>query len=187
MIDITTEWDKQELQFLLNRIKQVEKDVIHYVISPAELPRLLSIAYVDLVRDFIIKGMLPMGVPAYAPYNKAYKIWKQKYGKYGGFWLLMGDLYASIKSFPFQNGYYGGVAFGSKSRDKSKPIVMYARVMEEGIPVSIRGSGVHPKRPLFGPILRQFIYSKSKTTRGNAWTIAEGVLKIIGKHWEGKP
>ena len=74
--------------------------------------------------------------------------------------------------------------FGEGNKGRSRPIVMYARVMEEGLPTNIRGSGVHPKRPLFEPVFRQFVYSKSKTTRGSAWLLADNVLKVIGNHWE---
>ncbi len=188
MIEIKVEWDKEQLKILLSRLKDVEKLTRYYIEAPGQLPRQLSIGYVEAVRAGIIKNPR-----TYAPYSKKYEEWKTTYGKYSGFWRLMGDLFVSIKSFKFANGWYGGIKYGTidqggKSWDrkgKPKPIVMYAKVMEYGMR-NIRGLGKHPARPLFVPVFRDFVFSKSKSERGNAWGISEKALEKIGNKWEGK-
>lgn len=194
MIQVSAQYDQKQLQRLFSRIKILEANVMYYIASPADLPRQLSRAYIDLIRNTIITRMVPVGTPVYPPYNSKYAMWKKKYGKYDGFWQLMGDLYSNLGSFKWGGGYYAGIKFfardkggkswfGEGNKGKSKPIAMYARVMEEGSP-NINNSGVHPARPLFAPTLKHFVYSRSKKTAGDAWTIADKTLAILGRKWE---
>lgn len=192
MIEIQAEWDKKELELLLNRINSVVKEVRYQIQGPGELPRQLSIKYAEEVRGYIIKQEF---AGTYKAYNKDYAAWKAEHGKESGFWQLMGKLFTSIKGgFRVADGFYGGIPYGSMGAagtnwsglGPAKPIVMYGRVMEEGMPVSIRGSGVHPKRSLFEPAFRKFVYSRSKVESGVAWRLADNTLMKIADRWEGK-
>lgn len=188
MISIKADWDEDQKRILLSRLRAVNNLVRYYMVAPKQLPRQLSIGYVTALRETI------KAIPFYyAPYNPKYAEWKAAHGKHSGYWRLMGDLYASIKSFKFADGWYGGIKYGTMSSGtqsygkgiKPKPIVMYGRVMEKGMKKSKNRSGVHPARPLFEPVFKQFTYSKSKSTRGNAWTIADAALMKVGNKWRG--
>lgn len=189
MIEINTEWDKEQKRILLSRLDTVEKLTRFYIEPPhSMLPRQLSIRYVEMLRADIIRN-----ARKYAPYHPDYAKWKKEHGKYQGFWRLMGDLFVNTRSFKLGDGWFGGIKFGLKDsggkswsgKGKSKSIVMYGKVMEYGMP-NIRRSGKHPARPLFTPVFKEFVYSKSKTSRGSAWVLADKTLERIGDKWKGK-
>jgi hypothetical protein len=98
-------------------------------------------------------------------YNPKYQIWKRRYGKGGGFWVLWGDLISSITYFKAGDGWMSGVPsgamdsggkswFGKGDQGEPKPLAMIARLLEKGGNAG-RG-GKHPKRPVFGPTLVEF-------------------------------
>lgn len=191
MIEVSAEFDKQELQQFFNKVNAVDKEV-RYQIVKGELPRKLSIKYSEAVKENLINQTF---ASTYKPYNQKYADWKQKHGgRIGGFWQLSGKLFMSIKGgFRVADGFFGGIPFGSMGEPgmnyglngPAKPIVMYGKMMEYGSP-NINHSGVHPKRPLFEPTFRKFVFSGSKQGAGNAWVISDEALKIVAGRWSGK-
>lgn len=191
MITVDAQFDKQELQSFLNKVNAVDKEV-RYQIVRGELPRKLSIKYVEAVKINLVRQTF---ANTYAPYNQKYAEWKQEHGgRIQGFWQLQGDLLLSIKGgFKVADGYFGGIPFGSmdkggknwSGKGPAKSIVMYAKVMEYGSP-NINGSGRHSKRPLFEPTFRKFVFSGSKQGAGGAWSLADDALKLIAGRWSGK-
>jgi len=189
MIEIDAQYDKKELQNILDKIKAVDKEVRYQIAGPGELPRQLSIKYAEEVRISLTRQEF---VGKYKAYNAKYAEWKAEHGKGGGFWQLMGDLLMSIRGgFRVADGFYGGIPFGSRDSGgknwtgsgPSKSIVMYTNVMEEGIPKSIRGSGVHSKRPLFEPSFRKFVFSASRGNSGLAWRLADNAMMKFADGW----
>jgi len=98
-------------------------------------------------------------------YHPKYQIWKRRFRKLTGFWMLWGDLIASITHFKVGQGWMSGVPAGAMSSggkswlgkgDKGDPksLVMIARLLEKGGHAG-RG-GRHPKRPVFAPTLVDF-------------------------------
>lgn len=189
MIEVKAEWNQEQKKILLSRLDAIDKLTKFYIEPPSSmLPKQLSIRYVELIRSNIISN-----ARKYAPYHPDYEKWKKDHGKYSGFWRLMSDLFVNTRSFKFGDGWFGGIKFGLKESSsksfgtknkKLKPIVMYAKVMEYGKPAG-RG-GKHPARPLFTPVFKEFVYSKSKASRGNAWILADKTLERIGNKWKGK-
>lgn len=191
MITITAEFDKGQLKKLLTRLNLVQKAVHYYIDSPAQLPRKLALAYVSQVRGWIVSQR---GMSSYRGYNEKYEEWKERRGKFSGYWRLYGDLFANLSVFSKGRDWFGGVNYyamdtGNKSwhgegnKGKPKRIAMYGTIMEEGIRFSKNGSGVHPARPLFTPVLKDFVSSKSAVQRGGAWYICERMLGIVGDYW----
>ncbi len=193
MITIDAQWDQKQKNILMSRLSTVQRMVYYYMQPGGELPRQLSIKYVEETRSYLLDAR--KGKFGYTPYNPEYAEWKKKYGKLSGFWNLMGDLFENVKSSRSGDGYFGGVVstamdrggkswFGKGDRGPSKSIAMYGTVMEEGMPVSIKGSGVHPARPLFVPVFKEFTYSKSRASAGLAWSICDSALMKIGDAWK---
>lgn len=198
MIDLQAKWDEKQKNILLSRLSSVTRTVYYYMQPPGELTRQLSIKYVEEVRRYILsmRSGLMMGiVGGYKPYHPAYAEWKKKYGKLSGFWSLTGDLFENTKSFRVKGGYFGGISsnvtdrggkswYGAGDKGPPKSIAMYGTVMEEGLK-NTRGSGDHPKRPLFRPVFQKFTFSKSKASAGLAWGICDSVLMKMGDKWRG--
>jgi hypothetical protein len=191
MITVDAQFDKGQLKQVLHRLSLVQKAVHYYIDSPAQLPRKLALYYVANIRMFI---MYQKFMSNYQGYNPDYAAWKQKYGKGRGFWNLYGDLVTNLSVFRKGRDWFGGISyyamdsgnkswFGEGDKGKVKRIAMYGSVMEEGIRVSTNRSGVHPARPLFTPVLKDFASSQSKATQGQAWTISEKMLMIVGDYW----
>jgi hypothetical protein len=194
MITLEAKWDEKQKNILMSRLSAVTRMVYYYMQPPGELPRMLSIKYVEEVRKYLLDAR--RGRFGYTPYNAEYSEWKKKFGRYSGFWSLFGDLVENVKSSRAEGGYFGGVVstamdrggkswYGKGDKGESKSIAMYGTVMEEGSP-NIRGSGVHPARPLFVPVFKEFVYSKSRGEAGMAWGICDSALMKIGSKWEGK-
>ena len=191
MLTVEAEFDKTQLKQVLSRLNLVQKTVHYYIESPGQLPKKLALKYIANLRSFI---MFQRGMSSYQGYNTDYADWKSQYGKGGGFWKLYGDLFTALSVFNKQTGWFAGVPYGTLdsggkswfgSGNKGAPswIAMYGSVMEEGLKTSIRGSGVHPARLLFVPILKDFVYSKSKGAQGGAWDLADKMLEIVGDYW----
>ncbi|MFZ3044702.1 MAG: hypothetical protein WA151_02210 [Desulfatirhabdiaceae bacterium] len=121
---------------------------------------------------------------SYAPYSPRYAEWKtQIMGIAPKFWSLFGDLLNSLTIEMIHNGWFAGLPgdvmdsggkswFGTKAtrRGKSKPISMYASVMELGL-------NNHPARPVIGPTTEEYAAdgwlkqgAVSLRKIGNAWT-----------------
>lgn len=197
MIDVQAKWDERQKNILLSRIATVQRMVYYYIKSPGELPRMLSIKYVEEVRRYILsmRSGYTMGIAVgYKPYHPAYAEWKRNQGKLQGFWSLAGDLFENVVSSKTEGGFFGGVPSGavdrggkswfSKGGGRAKSIAMYGTVMEEGLR-NTNNSGDHPARPLFRPVLVKFSYSKSKSEVGLAWGICDSALSKIGDKWRG--
>ena len=104
-----------------------------------DLPRLMSIDYIDAIRKNISIGKY---ASTYAKYSQRYREWKYLIFKStGGFWYLRGELFTSLKSFK-----------GDKGR--RMPIALYAYWLEYGR----RGQ---PARPLFRPTLVEYSEQKA--------------------------
>jgi len=152
----------------LKRTALVEQD---------NLPRKMSIEYVDAIRKNISIGRYST---TYTRYNQRYKQWKYEvFGSIGGFWKLRGDLLASLRSHKKGKGWFGGVPanvwdtggvswFGPKY-SRRVLIAQYAHWMEYGR----RGQ---PARPLFRPTLIEYSEGKGNKTARNS-------LNQIGKGW----
>jgi hypothetical protein len=131
-----------------------------------QIPFMMAVGLQYDLLDRIANQRFP-GVP-YAVYHPDYAAWKSSSGN---FWRLDGDLVNAITKVPVnKNDWKVGVKdkkdsggkswFGQGDRGKPKSIGMYATVMEEGMPVSIRGSGVHPARPLFRPAALEYFVNE---------------------------
>lgn len=191
MITVDAQFDKTQLKKLLSRLSLVQRTVHYYIDSPAELPRKMALSYIANIRSFI---MFQKGMVKYQGYDPDYAEWKRQYGRGRGYWSLYGDLFTALSVFRKGKDWFGGVNyyamdsggkswFGKGDRGAPKKIAMYGSVMEEGIKTSIRGSGVHPARPLFTPVLKDFVSSASKATKGQAWDLADAMLEIVGDYW----
>ncbi len=192
MITLEAKWDDRQKNILMSRLATVTRMVYYYIQPPGELPKQLSIKYVELARQYLLlfrRG----GDMGYKAYNPDYAKWKKQYGKLSGFWNLMGDLFENVKSSRARDGYFGGVVstvmdrggkswYGKGNRGEPKSIAMYGTVMEEGLAGG--KAGVHPARPLFRPVLEKFAYSKSRATAGLAWSICDSALMKIGDAWK---
>lgn len=134
------------------------------------LPRLMSIDYIDAIRKNIYTGKFN---GTYRSYNPRYSDWKYgTYGSIGSFWFLAGDLVTSLKSQKMGTSWFGGIPagvydtggkswLGSGDRGRSMPIAQYANWMEYG------RSG-QPSRPLFRPTLIEYSSGKALTRLGEA-------------------
>jgi hypothetical protein len=107
----------------------------------------------------------------YQRYSLRYGAWKQLMGLAdAGFGKLKGDLIKSLTHYREETGWMGGIAKGAMDsggkswftrpgrppQGRSKPISMYAYVMEYGGDFRDAGGGIHPKRALFVPITNEF-------------------------------
>jgi hypothetical protein len=131
-----------------------------------DMPYRMATDYKNLLFKNIVTGKFAI---TYAPYSDIYLQWKTY--KLGGayrmqgsghmmFWRLYGDLLKSLSVFRTRSGVMGGVPAGVKDsgyksifskKRRSKPIAMYARVMEFGL-ASHRGKA----RPVFGPTASEY-------------------------------
>jgi len=120
----------------------------------------------------------------YAPYSPRYAEWKTQTMMMGSqFWRLFGDMLNSLTIEMKDDGWFAGIPgdvmdSGGKSwfgtpesrRGKSKPVSMYASVMELGL-------NNHPARPVFGPTTEEYAVdgwpkqgAESIKRISNAWT-----------------
>jgi len=141
------------------------------------LPRRMSIEYIDDIRKNIHSGRFN---GTYRSYNPRYADWK--YGVYksiGSFWVLSGDLVASLKSQKKQKGWFGGIPagvydsggkswLGKGNRGRKMPIAQYANWMEYG-------RAGQPSRPLFRPTLIEYSAGKGLTQ------LADARRKLMGE------
>jgi hypothetical protein len=131
-----------------------------------DIPWKMATDYKELLFANIVSGKF---ANTYAPYSDIYLEWKTY--RLGGafrlqgtghrmFWRLYGDLLRSLSVFRTKGGVMGGVPAGVKDsgyksifskKRRSKPIAMYARVMEFGL-AAHRGKA----RPVFGPTARMY-------------------------------
>jgi hypothetical protein len=131
-----------------------------------DMPWKMATDYKNLLFKNIVDGKFAI---SYAPYSDIYLSWKTQ--KLGGafrlqgtghkmFWRLYGDLLRSLSVFRTSNGVMGGVPAGVKDsgyksifskKRRSKPIAMYARVMEFGL-AAHRGKA----RPVFRPTAKEY-------------------------------
>lgn len=151
-----------------------------------DMPWRMATDYKELLFKNIVDGKF---AHTYAPYSDIYLNWKTQ--KLGGafrlqgtghkmFWRLYGDLLRSLSVFRTQGGAMGGVPAGVKDsgyksifskKRRSKPIAMYARVMEFGL-AAHRGKA----RPVFGPTAREYAR--------NGWQDrGKDALRGIAKKW----
>jgi hypothetical protein len=151
-----------------------------------EMPRKMATDYKNLLFKNIVDGRF---ANTYAPYSDIYLEWKTQ--KLGGafrlqgtghkmFWRLYGDLLRSLSVFRVKDGVIGGIPAGVRDsgyksifskRRRSKPIAMYARVMEFGL-AAHRGKA----RPVFGPTARMYAQ--------NGWPKqGREALRGIAKKW----
>lgn len=151
-----------------------------------DMPWTMATDYKELLFKNIVDGKF---AHTYAPYSNIYLSWKTQ--KLGGafrlqgtghkmFWRLYGDLLRNLSVFRTKGGVMGGVKAGvrdsgfksifSKKR-RTKPIAMYARVMEFGL-ASHRGKA----RPVFGPTASEYAQ--------NGWSKrGREALRKIGDKW----
>lgn len=153
-------------------IRAIDKLRVAALSERDNLPRLMSIDYIDAIRKNIYTGKFN---GTYRPYNPRYSDWK--YGTYskvaiGSFWILSGDLVASLKSQKMGRAWFGGIPagvydtggkswLGRGDRGERKLIAQYANWMEYGR----RGQ---PSRPLFRPTLGEYVSGKALTRLGEA-------------------
>jgi hypothetical protein len=159
-------------------IRAIEKIKVIALSEEDNLPRKMSIEYIDEIRKNISAGRYST---TYVRYNQRYQEWKYSVFKSsGGFWELRGELMASLKSFKSGKGWFGGVPagvydsgnvswFGQGDKGRKVLIAQYANWMEYGR----RGQ---PPRPLFGPTLIEYSAGKAKTTAATS-------QHQIGKGW----
>lgn len=143
-----------------------------------DLPRRMSIEYIDTIRKNIMAGKYSA---TYVRYNQRYQEWKyQIFKSSGGFWNLRGELMASLRSEKSGKGWFGGVPanvfdsgnvswFGKGDKGRKVSIAQYANWMEYGR----RGQ---PSRPLFGPTLIEYSDGKGKATASRS-------QEKIGRQW----
>ncbi len=177
----------EDAERILNKIREAARRVgiaVNYYASEA-IPRMESIKYVERVRQAIVNQEFVSG---YKSYNERYAKWKAEFGRNSDkFWVLYGDLLGSLTSFKIPEGYMGGVPsgvmdrggkswFGKGDVGEAKPIAMYGKVMEFGLPKGTR-AGYHPARPMFEPTMVKYAYSEIRLK------IADDALDRIGAHW----
>jgi hypothetical protein len=138
----------------LKRLALADKD---------NLPRQMSIEYIDMIRKNIYAGTYSS---TYSPYNERYRKWKYLvFNSRGGFWNLRTELITSLTSKKIRGGWFGGVPagvhdsgnvswLGKGNRGRRMLIAQYAIWMEYG------RSG-QPSRPLFGPTLIDYAAKKA--------------------------
>jgi hypothetical protein len=129
-----------------------------YLREEDDLPFRCATGFANFVRSKIFSGQLPSQNPSY---NERYLAWKKAYGDFQRPWMLMGDLALAITIFRNEGGgWHGGIPgdvldsggkswFGQGDRGPSKPIAMYARTLESGLPPQ-------KKRPVFEPATEEF-------------------------------
>jgi hypothetical protein len=96
MIQILVYYDPTDLKkcgWTLDRFVQNAKLWVYH-----EAPRMMALGFRNvLMAD--ISGGAPWFSGAFMPYNPRYAAWKADYGGHGGFWMLSGDLLASIRAW----------------------------------------------------------------------------------------
>ncbi|MHA2047153.1 MAG: hypothetical protein ACW99G_20365 [Candidatus Thorarchaeota archaeon] len=133
------------------------------LIQENELPRRMSIDYVDLIRKNIYTGKYNATYPRY---NQRYMWWKYLVmHSVGSFWYLRGELVLSLRSRKAKRGWFGGIPegvldsgnvswLGKGDRGRRIPIAQYAHWMEYG-------RAGQPPRPLFRPTLIEYSQGKA--------------------------
>ena len=147
-------------------MRAADKIKVFALIEEGNLPRKMSIEYIDEIRKNISAGRY---ASSYARYNERYKEWKyQIFKSSGSFWELRGELMASLRSYKEGKGWFGGIPagvydsgnvswFGAGNKGRRVPIAQYAHWMEFGR----RGQ---PARPLFVPTLIEYAAGKAHVT-----------------------
>jgi len=131
------------------------------------LPRKMSIDYIDQIRKNIYADKYRA---AYPKYSERYSVWKYLVFKSrGGFWFLRGELVTSLKSMQVKQGWFGGIPagvldsgnvswFGKGDKGRRIPIAQYAYWLEYG-------RAGQPSRPLFRPTLIEYYEGGKALTR----------------------
>jgi len=145
------------------------------------LPRKMSIDYIDLIRLNIFTGKYSS---TYARYSERYRKWKYMVFKStGGFWQLRNELVMSLQSkrktsTKYIGRWFGGIPSNARDTggvswlgkgDKGRPlsIALYANWMEYG------RSG-QPARPLFRPTLIEYAEKKATVRLGQSRRLLMG-------------
>ena len=148
------------------------------------LPRRMSIEYIDMIRLNIFTGKYSSTYPRY---NDRYRRWKYMVFKSaGGFWQLRGDLVTALQSKKRTSTAYGATWFGGipgnvrdtgnvswlgkGNRGRVLPIALYANWMEYGR----RGQ---PARPLFRPTLIEYAGKKALVRLGES-------RRLLMRRWQ---
>ncbi|MDY6957906.1 MAG: hypothetical protein SVK08_01980 [Halobacteriota archaeon] len=151
MIKVSVQVERDDLIKIASALNKVNNVVYN---AARRLPYRMAIEYSDMLRQNIQQGTFS---GMYKPYNKKYAEYKQLMVGHLRFWVLFGDVLASISVFKHGNGFMGGIPAGKMDRGekgwygtgKPSSIAAYARANEFG-------EGPTPARPVFRPTFAQF-------------------------------
>lgn len=177
---LSTKFDETDQAILNKALDQVEIEVDNEISTvQANLPRMLALKYVELLRLIVLNQRYS---GTYAAYTDKYRAWKFKMGKPQRFWELGKDLVTALQVFTIPaEGVMGGVPdgiydkgkkswYGLGDKGEPKPIAMYGNVMEYGLRSGTK-AGKHPARPLFRPAYDEFV--------GSAEADAESIKSLL--------
>lgn len=187
MINVTLEVNRVQLEHyyraldnLVNRVK------FHLIENGGAMNRRCAARYATDVVTAITSQKF---AGSFRGYNQRYEAWKTLMGLGDeGFGKLKGDLLRNITHYADDGGWRGGITKGAMDsggkswftrpggvpRGRSKPISMYAYVMEYG--GDYGPGGKHPARAVFTPVMNEFA--------GTTWLEeANKVLESIERQW----
>lgn len=167
MISITVEVNQVQLRHYLKALDDLANRVrYHLTDGGGAMNRRCAMQYATQVVTAITSQKFAGN---YRHYVQRYEDWKALMGYAGeGFGKLKGDLIRSLTHYQEAGGWFGGIAKGAKDsggkswfsipggriRGESKPISMYAYVMEYG--GDYGEGGTHPARAVFTPVMDEF-------------------------------
>ena len=164
------------VSYQYNRWKRAVEKLRAIALSEKDnLPRRMSIDYIDEIRSNIYSGKFN---GTYRSYNPRYADWKYGvYGSIGSFWFLAGDLVTSMvakqrMSTVYTSKWFGGIPanardtggkswLGKGDKGRIMSIAQYGNWMEYG-------RAGQPARPLFRPTLIEYSSGKALTRLGEA-------------------
>lgn len=187
MLNVTMEVNTIQLQHLFRALDDVvTRTRYHFIENGGAFNRRCAAQYTTKVVEGITSQRYAAG---YREYKVRYARWKERMGLGNeGYWKLKGDLLRNLSHYQAESGWFGGITKGAMDSGgkswftkpggrvwgKSKPISMYAYVLEWG--GDYGAGGFHFERPLFVPVMEDF----AETTWIEEANIA---LESIGRQW----